>query len=318
VLRRPPFWHCDGIIPRILSPLAAVTASATARRVARPGWRASVPVICCGNATVGGAGKTTLALDLGARFVARGRAVHFLLRGYGGASPGPHRVVPANTAAQVGDEALLLAAVAPTWVGADRAASARAAIAAGAQVLIMDDGLQNPSLCKDLSLLVVDGASGFGNGWVLPAGPLREPVASAAARCEAAVMIGPDQTGVAANLDLPILYASLQPGPEIAAWVGHRAVAFAGIARPEKFFDMLAEAGVILAGTLPFSDHHLFSRRDLDRVIAEAEHQEAMPLTTPKDSVRLPAAYRDRIGVVGVSLAWDDPTALDALVARYG
>jgi tetraacyldisaccharide 4'-kinase len=213
---------------------------------------------------------------------------------------------------------LLLAAVAPTWVGADRAASARAAIAAGAQVLIMDDGLQNPSLCKDLSLLVVDGASGFGNGWVLPAGPLREPVASAAARCEAAVMIGPDQTGVAATLDLPILSARLQPGPEIATWVGRRAVAFAGIARPEKFFGMLAEAGVILAGSRAFPDHHLFSRRDLDRVIAEAKHQDAMPLTTPKDAVRLPAAYRDRIGVVGVSLAWDDPTALDALVARYG
>jgi tetraacyldisaccharide 4'-kinase len=119
-------------------------------------------------------------------------------------------------------------------------------------------------------------------------------------------------------LDLPILSARLQPGPEIATWVGRRAVAFAGIARPEKFFGMLAEAGVILAGTRPFPDHHLFSRRDLDRVIAEAKHQDAMPLTTPKDAVRLPAAYHDRIGVVGGSLAWDDPTALDALVARYG
>jgi tetraacyldisaccharide 4'-kinase len=318
MLRSPRYWDSDGTIPRLLSPLAAVTAVATARRVARPGWQASVPVICCGNVTVGGAGKTTLALDLGARLIAKNRVVHFLSRGYGGAVSGPHRVEPADIAARVGDEALLLAAVAPTWIGADRAASARAAIAAGAQVLIMDDGLQNPGLRKDLSLLVVDGASGFGNGRVLPAGPLREPVAAASARCQAAVIIGADNTRVAATLPLPILSARLQPGPEIANWIGRRAVAFAGIARPEKFFGMLAEAGVIVAAKLPFPDHHAFGHGDLDRIMAEAKRYEAVVLTTPKDAVRLPAAYHERIGVVGVSLAWDDPAALDALVAHYG
>ncbi len=318
MLRQPAFWRCDGIVPRLLSPLGAITTAATARRVARPGWRAPVPVICCGNVTVGGAGKTTLALDLGVRLIAKGQAVHFLLRGYGGATPGVRRVEPADTAAQVGDEALLLAAVAPTWVGADRAASARAAITAGAQILVMDDGLQNPGLHKDLSLLVVDGASGFGNGRVLPAGPLREPVAAAAARCQAAVLIGPDDMRVATTLPLPILSARLQPGPEIASWIGRRAVAFAGIARPEKFFAMLAAAGVTVAAALPFPDHHAFSRRDLDRILAEAQRRDATPLTTPKDAVRLPPAYRHRIDVVGVSLAWDDPMALDALVARHG
>ena len=318
MLRQPAFWRRDGILPRLLSPFAALTMAATARRVTRPGWRAPIPVICCGNVTVGGAGKTTLALDLGARLIAKGSAVHFLSRGYGGVTPGPHRVQPGDTAAQVGDEALLLAAVAPTWIGADRAASARAAIAAGAQILIMDDGLQNPSLRKDLSLLVVDGASGFGNGRVLPAGPLREPLAAAAARCQAAVLIGPDDGMVTRGLPLPILSARLQPGPEIEPWIGRRGVAFAGIARPEKFFAMLAEAGVVVAASLPFPDHHAFSRRDLDRVIAMSKRHDAMPLTTPKDAMRLPAAYRDRIGVVGVSLAWDDPTALVALVARYG
>jgi tetraacyldisaccharide 4'-kinase len=267
---------------------------------------------------MGGAGKTTLALDLGARLIARGRAVHFLLRGYGGAVSGPHRVEATDTAAQVGDEALLLAAVAPTWIGADRTASARGAIAAGAQVLIMDDGLQNPGLRKDLSLLVVDGASGFGNGRVFPAGPLREPVSAAAARCQAVVLIGPDNANVAATARLPVLSARLQPGQEIATWTGHRAVAFAGIARPDKFFGMLAEAGVILAAKLPFPDHHAFGHRDLDRIMAEAKRYEAVVLTTPKDAVRLPAAYHDRIRVVGVSLAWDDPAALDALVAHYG
>ena len=310
----PGFWRRDGVLPRLLSPLAAVTAAVTAWRVARPGWHAPVPVICCGNVTVGGAGKTTVALDVGARLVARGKAVHFILRGYGGSVRGPHRVVAGDTAAGVGDEALLLAEVAPTWIGADRAASARAAVAAGAQVLVMDDGLQNPGLHKDLSLLVVDGASGFGNGRVLPAGPLREPVRAGAARCQAAVLIGPDSVG---PLPLPVLRASLRAGPEIAGWVGRRVLAFAGIARPEKFFTMLADAGVILAATLPFPDHHPFADADLRRVLDEAERTGAAPVTTPKDAVRLPAGYRDRIGVVGVSLAWDDPGAVDELLARY-
>jgi tetraacyldisaccharide 4'-kinase len=312
----PDFWLRDGVLPRLLSPLASVTAAFTARRVARPGWHASVPVICCGNVTVGGAGKTTVALDIGARLVARGQIVHFLLRGYGGSVRGPHCVVAGNTAAEVGDEALLLTAVAPAWIGADRVASARSAVVAGAQVLVLDDGLQNPGLHKDLSLVVVDGTSGFGNGRVLPAGPLREPVAAGTARCQAAVLIGPDCTDVAATLPLPVLRAELRPGPEVAAYVGRRVLAFAGIARPKKFFTMLAEAGVVVAGTLPFPDHHAFSEADLDRVLAAAARTGAAPVTTPKDAVRVPPAYRDRVGVVGVSLGWDDPAALDALLGR--
>jgi len=315
MLAAPGFWHRDGVLPRLLSPLSTVAAVVAARRVARPGWRAPVPVICCGNVTVGGAGKTTVALDLGARLAARGQTIHFLLRGYGGSVRGPHRVAAGDTADQVGDEALLLAAVAPTWTGADRAASAHAAVAAGARVLVLDDGLQNPGLHKDLSLLIVDGASGFGNGRVLPAGPLREPVMAGAVRCQAAILIGPDTTGVAAMLPLPVLRAALRPGPEIAALVGRRVLAFAGIAWPEKFFSMLAKAGVVVAGTLPYPDHHPFTRADVVRVLVAAARLGAAPVTTPKDSVRLPEAYRDRIGVIGVSLVWDDPDALETLLA---
>jgi tetraacyldisaccharide 4'-kinase len=314
---QPQFWRHDGLLPRLLSPLAALTAAATARRVAKAGWQAPIPVICCGNVTVGGAGKTTLALDLGQRLTAQGHVVHFLLRGYGGTLRGLHRVTPADTAAQVGDEALLLAPVAPTWIGADRAASARAAVAAGAELLILDDGLQNSSLHKDLSFLVVDGATGFGNGRVLPAGPLREPIATGAARCHAAVLIGPDATGAASALNLPLLRASLRPGSEIADWIGRRAFAFAGIARPDKFFTMLADAGVHVAGTLPFPDHHSFSEADLRRVLDQAARLDAYPVTTPKDAVRLAAAWRDRFGVIGVSLAWDDPAAIDAPLKRF-
>jgi tetraacyldisaccharide 4'-kinase len=313
--RSPKFWQRDGLLPLMLSPFGAAAAAVTARRVARPGWHAPVPVICCGNITVGGTGKTTLALDLGSRLTARGLAVHFLLRGYGGTARGPHPVAAGDDVGAVGDEALLLAAVAPTWTGADRAASARAAVAAGAQVLVLDDGLQNPGLHKDLSLLVVDGAVGFGNGRVLPAGPLREPVAAGAARCQAAVLIGADATGAAAGLPCPILRAALRPGPEIAAYVHRRVLAFAGIGRPDKFFTMLSEAGVAVAHAMPFPDHHRYSAADLRRVSEIAARLEARAVTTPKDAVRLTAADRDRVGVVGVSLGWDDPAALDALLA---
>lgn len=315
--RAPGFWQRDGVVPRLLSPLAALTAAVTARRVARAGWRAPVPVLCCGNVTVGGAGKTTLVLDLAARLAARGQAVHVLLRGYGGRLRGPHRVTARDTPADVGDEALLLAAVAPTWIGGDRAASARAAVAAGADLLLLDDGLQNPGLIKDMSLLVVDGATGFGNCRVLPAGPLREPVAAGAARCQAAVLIGPDRAGARAALPgLPVLTARLVQDEAANALKGRRILAFAGIAHPAKFFTPLAEAGAILAGAEPFPDHHPYTARELDRLLARAAALDALPVTTPKDAVRLPPSVRARVQVIGVGLAWDDPPALDALLAR--
>ncbi len=312
----PGFWRHDGLLPRLLSPLAAVTAAVAALRVARPGWHAPVPVICCGNVTVGGAGKTTVALDVGARLVARGRAVHFILRGYGGSAHGPHRVVAGDTAARVGDEALLLAEVAPTWIGADRAASARAAVAAGAQVVVMDDGLQNPGLYKDLSLLVVDGASGFGNGRVLPAGPLREPAAAGAARCQAAVLIGDDATGGLAHLPagLPVLHARLEQGPGIADLIGQKVMAFAGIARAEKFFDGLAQAGVAVVARRAFPDHHPYTEREIEDVLESAERLGATAVTTPKDAVRLPPALLARARVVGVGLVWENDAAIDGLL----
>ena len=314
-MRAPEFWQRDGIVPRLLAPAAAVYAAATAWRVARPGWRAPVPVICCGNATAGGAGKTTLALDLGARLA--GRGVVFLSRGHGGRISGVHRVDPAHDAAAlVGDEALLLAGCAPTWVAADREAGARAAAVAGAGVLVMDDGLQNPGLRRDLSFLVVDGVTGFGNGRVIPAGPLREPVAAAAARCAAAVLIGPDRAGARAALPpgLPVLRARLEQ-QGVAELAGRRVFAFAGIGIPEKFFTGLRASGAVLAGTAAFADHHPYTAADIRRVLARAAAAEALPVTTPKDAVRLPAGLRACLRVVGVRLVWDDPVAVDALLA---
>ncbi len=310
----PRFWAHDGVLPRLLSPLSALVEQSTARRVARPRWRAPVPVLCCGNAGVGGAGKTTLALDQVRRLQARGVAVHCLTRGYGGRTRGVVRVDPAiHDAALVGDEPLLLAATAPTWVSADRAAGARAAVAGGAGMLVMDDGLQNPGLMQDLALLVVDGASGFGNGRVLPAGPLREPAAAAAARCRAAVLVGPDLAGARAVLpsDFPVLTARLAPDQALQ---GRRVLAFAGIARPSKFFQMLQDAGAEVVATAGFPDHHRFTAAELDRLLRRAAALGAEPATTPKDAVRLLPGLRARVLVVGVTLAWDDPSGIEALL----
>jgi len=316
-MRPPAFWQRDGVLPRLLAPAGAIVAELTARRVARAGWRAPVPVLCCGNAGVGGAGKTTVVLDLARRLVARGIAVHCLTRGYGGRAHGVLRVDPAvHDAGLVGDEPLLLAAVAPTWVAADRGASAQAAVAAGAEALLMDDGLQNPTLVKDLALLVVDGAAGFGNGRVMPAGPLRESVAAAAGRCRAAVLIGPDRAGARAALPtgLPVLTATLAADEALD---GLRVLAMSGIARPAKFHDTLRQAGAKIAGCVDFPDHHQFTNAELDRVLADAAALGATPVTTPKDAVRLPDAVRRRVRVIGVALHWDDPAALARLLGEF-
>jgi tetraacyldisaccharide 4'-kinase len=323
-MRAPGFWTGGGgIAPLLLSPFSALYAGATARRMARRGWASPVPVICCGNATAGGAGKTTVARDLGMRLADRGVAAHFLLRGYGGSMKGPLRVDPdTHDSTQVGDEALLLAELRPTWISADRGAGGQAAVAAGAQAIVMDDGLQNPTLEKDLSLLVIDGNFGFGNGRVIPAGPLREPVLRAAERCQAAVLIGKDETGALARLppSLPVLRARLAAGPEAAMLAGQPVLAFCGIANPQKFFATLQEAGAVVAGRVPFADHYPYDEGDLKDLLDQAEALRALPVTTKKDFVRIPPQFRSRVTVVTVTLAWEEPAAieslLDPLVAR--
>jgi tetraacyldisaccharide 4'-kinase len=312
--KAPAFWSHNTLLARALSPLSAIGSALTARRVARCGWQAPVPVICCGNVTVGGAGKTTLVLDLAKRL--SGRSAHILLRGYGGAAKSTHHVAPNDSPRLVGDEALLLAQVAPTWIGADRAASAQAAIRAGARILLMDDGLQNPTLNKTLSILVIDGQTGFGNGRVLPAGPLRESVSRAAARCQAAVLIGPDATGALKSLPptLPILRADLEQDASIATLAGRRVVAFAGIAKPEKFFVPLRHARAMVVAARAFPDHHTYTSRELNALLGEAADQNAIPVTTPKDAVRLPPAIRSKVTVIGVSLHWREPNEIQRLI----
>lgn len=313
--RAPEFWTRSGLVSDLLAPLGwAHAALSAARRGVTQATQVSVPVICVGNLTAGGAGKTPVVLSLAATLRARGRQPQILSRGYGGSLSGPLRVDAAqHTSQQVGDEPLLLAAAAPTWIGADRVASARAAIAAGAELLLLDDGFQNPALHYDRALVVIDGGYGIGNGRVIPAGPLREPVARALGRADAVVIIGDIPQPLALG-DVPVLRARLVP---VAAddLKNARVFAFAGIGRPAKFFASLREIGAEIAATREFPDHHPYAEGELDALDAIAQAKAAMLVTTEKDWVRLPPAWRGKIRALKVALHWDDDTALDRILA---
>ncbi len=321
-MQAPGFWQRDGLLPRLLAPVAHQVAAITARRLASvPGIDPGCPVICVGNLTVGGQGKTPTALALVARLQAAGQQVFCLTRGYGGALQGPVWVDPSeHSAAEVGDEPLLLAQHAPTIVAKDRAAGALAARAAGAQIIVMDDGFQNPAVRKSLSVIIVDGVSGFGNGRVLPAGPLREPITAGLQRAQAVICIGEDRVGLADLLptSLPLLRAALVPEPEQAVrWRGQKVLAFAGIGRPEKFFETLEALGAQIVARHGFADHRPYQAADLSALRQQAARTGATLLTTSKDWARLPETDRAGIEVLSVRLAFDDPVALDTLLAPF-
>ncbi|NQU61038.1 MAG: tetraacyldisaccharide 4'-kinase [Rhodospirillales bacterium] len=320
-MRAPEFWRRGGgLFGGLLAPLGWGYGLGTWLRFAftKP-YRSDVPVLCIGNLVAGGAGKTPVALSLGGYLAERGLTVHYLGRGYGGIEKGPLRVdLGAHGAGDVGDEALLLAAVAPTWISVNRAAGVEAA-GAGADFIIMDDGFQNPSVAKDLSLVVVDGRYGFGNERLIPAGPLREPVARALDRAHALIVIGEDEAGIGGHpkvkkSNLPVLKATVTPGPEASALKGKAVVAFAGIGEPEKFFRTLSSIGGRVQAAHAFPDHHRYTTNEIQRLKQEAADMGAILVTTTKDAVRLAASDLNGIEVLTISLEWRDETALDAVL----
>jgi tetraacyldisaccharide 4'-kinase len=316
-MRRPDFWDGDDLFARLavaaLTPLGSLYGATVRWKAKNAAFRAPVPVICVGNLTAGGTGKTPIAIALAEALLARGKKPFFLTRGYGGTQRGP-LLVEGQSAADVGDEPLLLAAAAPAIVSRDRPAGARLAVARGADVIVMDDGHQNFSLAKDLSLVVVDGERGFGNGRVLPAGPLREPVAQGLARADAVIVMGSGDP-VLAGFAGPILQARVEHrGSE--NWQGSRVVAFAGIGRPEKFFRTLRGLGADLVDAVPFDDHHPYTPEDLDRLKSLARREDAKLVTTEKDHVRLPSADRLEIAAIAVHAVIEPLAALDGLLDR--
>ncbi|HKA79411.1 MAG TPA: tetraacyldisaccharide 4'-kinase [Xanthobacteraceae bacterium] len=293
-MREPAFWwRAAGLAAALLSPLAAIYGAVAAARLRQRGARAGVPVICVGNFTVGGAGKTPAAIAVAQMLAAAGERPVFLSRGYGGTLSGV-RVDPArHRAADVGDEPLLLARAAPVVVARDRVAGAQLAATEGASVIVMDDGFQNPSLAKDFSLLVVDARRGIGNGRVIPAGPLRAPLAAQLAHTDALLVIGSgsaadDVVKQASARALPAFAARLQPDARfLAALGGGRALAFAGIGDPQKFFATLAEAGIALGATRSFPDHHRYTRNEAQALCDEAGRADLVLVTTEKDLARM-------------------------------
>jgi tetraacyldisaccharide 4'-kinase len=329
-MRAPAFWWDQKRSPvaHLLRVPAAAYGAVAGMRMRRSGQTADVPVVCVGNFTVGGAGKTPAALALARLLAADGQTPFFLTRGYGGRLAGPIRVdASVHGSDDVGDEPLLLARACPTIVARDRPAGARQAEGDGASVIIMDDGLQNASLTKDLALAVVDGATGIGNGLCIPAGPLRAPLRTQWRKVDAVIVVGEGAPGAALAREAgarakPVFRARLEPDAAVAGQLrGRRVYAVAGIGQPEKFFATLQRCGAAVMRSKAFPDHHPYSADEIRAIVAEAKAEDLQVVTTEKDFARIArlpgaASPNGTIKVLPVRLVFDNEKALRALVRK--
>ncbi len=322
-LKSPKFWQKKNtFLGKVLSPLGGIYAWGLRRKLKKTKpYRSKIPVVCIGNLVMGGVGKTPLAVSVAEYFKMNGMRPVFLTRGYGGGLSNVLVDLDKHTAKDTGDEALLLARIAPTIVDADRARGAKTAEKIGADVIIMDDGFQNPQLVKDLSFAVFDGRYGFGNGKVFPAGPLREPVEDGLQRADAFIVVGKDKAGIKEWIDkrfmsLPFIGTHIeQDVAKIAQLSGKKVFAFAGIGYPDKFFDMLRDYGCDVVETQAFSDHYPYTDEDMTDLIARADKLEAVLVTTAKDGVRIAPRFLPQVQIVEAYMVWDTPDAMCALLS---
>ena len=328
-LRTPSWWYSKAsLIPALLAPAALIWNAAARTRWAfvKP-YQSKLPVICVGNFTAGGAGKTPTALSLAHILQDAGERPIILTRGYGGTVKGPHLIdTSADTVRMVGDEPLLLARVAPTIVAADRAEGARLAERQDASVIIMDDGFQNPGLAKSLSLIVVDGALGLGNEHVIPAGPLRASLGIQLAQANGIILVGDGDAServqaLAEGASLPVLAAEISPDSDITWLKDKLVVAFAGIGSPDKFFRTVEGLGGRLAARMPYADHHPYSPSDAQELLDLASHHSAQLVTTQKDLVRIVGGdelqkLKEKSRALPVRLQFKDELAAKKLISR--
>ncbi len=327
-MKAPEFWNMkrDQLdwIARLLTPIGWLVYCIGKRRFyGKKGYTGKTPVICVGNVTVGGAGKTPLCAYLGKLFMQAGKRACFVTRGYGGSLKGPVLVRPdRHTYQEVGDEALLLSAYASVIVAKNRTEGAQSADSSGAQIIICDDALQNhSSLHRDLVLTVIDCDVGFSNGRLLPAGPLREPIQAAFAKTDAIILTSAgkfDPPEEVRSSGLPIFHAVRTPVKHGYDLEGAAVIAFAGIARPERFFQTVKELGATIIKSISFSDHQPYEKRMIERLIREAEVKEALLVTTEKDMVRIPDEYRIYFTPVMIEFSFSeaDETQMIGLISR--
>ena len=308
-MKTPKYWQSNSFISKLLTPLGYIYGALTGLRIKlKKPKKAEIPVICIGNITAGGTGKTPVSISVAKLLSGEMFHPYFVSRGYGGKLQNVIVNNKKHTARDVGDEPLLLSAQAPVVVNADRYKAAQTATEQGADVVIMDDGFQNPGLHKDLSFLVFDGHYGIGNGKIIPAGPLRETLENGIKRADAVIILGKDKHNLAQRCGLPVFFGHTEAAQTTIN--NQDVIAFAGIGHPQKFYHTLKQQGFNVVKTIDFPDHHFYTREELDAIVKEAQKLNAQIYTTGKDFVKIPPLYSQDINVLEIAVVWDKPEEL--------